>query len=79
MPGVSGMFTGHRRQYRDVVEAIRTGRRPGVTVEDAMLALATVQAVYESARTGAAVRVDGVLGADRLPVTTPSGARLTRA
>jgi predicted dehydrogenase len=60
-PGVSGMFAGHRRQYRDIVEAIRTGRRPGVTVEDAMLALATVQAVYESARTGAPVRVADVL------------------
>jgi UDP-N-acetyl-2-amino-2-deoxyglucuronate dehydrogenase len=60
-PGVSGMFAGHRRQYRDIVEAIRTGRKPGVTVEDAMLALATVQAVYESARTGAPVRVADVL------------------
>jgi UDP-N-acetyl-2-amino-2-deoxyglucuronate dehydrogenase len=60
-PGTSGMFPGHRRQYADVVEAIRTGRRPGVTIDDAMLALATVQAVYESARTGTAVRVDDVL------------------
>jgi predicted dehydrogenase len=61
------MFTGHARQYRDVVEAIRTGRRPGVTFDDALLALATVQAVYESARTGAAVRVADVLAAVRVP------------
>ena len=38
-----------------------TGRRPGVTIDDAMLALATVQAVYESVRTGGAVRVADVL------------------
>jgi UDP-N-acetyl-2-amino-2-deoxyglucuronate dehydrogenase len=60
-PGISGMFAGHRRQYRDIVEAIRTGRRPGVTIDDAMLALATVQAVYESVRTGGAVRVADIL------------------
>lgn len=60
-PGTSAMFAGHDRQYADVVEAIRTGREPGVTVADAALALATVQAVYASARTGAPVRVADVL------------------
>ncbi len=60
-PGTSAMFLGHDRQYRDVVEAIRTGRSPAVTVADAMLAVATVQAVYESARTGAPVLVADVL------------------
>jgi UDP-N-acetyl-2-amino-2-deoxyglucuronate dehydrogenase len=62
------MFTGHARQYRDIVEAIRTGRRPGVTLDDALLALATVQAVYESARAGAPVRVADVLAAVEVPV-----------
>jgi UDP-N-acetyl-2-amino-2-deoxyglucuronate dehydrogenase len=66
-PAHSAMFTGHARQYRDIVEAIRTGRRPGVTVEDALLALATVQAVYESARTGIPVRVADVLAAVEVP------------
>lgn len=61
------MFTGHARQYRDIVEAIRTGRRPGVTLDDALLALATVRAVYESASTGAPVRVADVLEAVRVP------------
>jgi UDP-N-acetyl-2-amino-2-deoxyglucuronate dehydrogenase len=61
------MFSGHSRQYRDVVEAIRTGARPGITIEDALLALATVQAVYESARTGAPVRVADVLAAVQVP------------
>jgi predicted dehydrogenase len=60
-PGTSGMLTGHRRQYSDILDAIRTGRRPGVTIDDAMLALATVQAVYESVRTGGTVRVADVL------------------
>jgi UDP-N-acetyl-2-amino-2-deoxyglucuronate dehydrogenase len=66
-PAHGPMFTGHARQYRDIVEAIRTGRRPGVTLDDALLALATVRAVYESARTGAAVRVADVLAAVNVP------------
>ncbi|OLT14383.1 hypothetical protein BJF78_02525 [Pseudonocardia sp. CNS-139] len=60
-PGTSGMFAGHRRQYEDVVAAIRTGAAPGVTVADATLALATVHAVYASARTGATVTVADLL------------------
>jgi UDP-N-acetyl-2-amino-2-deoxyglucuronate dehydrogenase len=67
--GHGPMFSGHARQYRDVVEAVRTGRRPGVTLDDALLALATVQAVYESARTGAPVRVADVLAAVRVPAS----------
>jgi UDP-N-acetyl-2-amino-2-deoxyglucuronate dehydrogenase len=67
-PAHGPMFTGHARQYRDIVEAIRTGRRPGVTFDDALLALATVQAVYESARTGAPVRIADVLAAVDVPV-----------
>jgi predicted dehydrogenase len=66
-PAHGPMFTGHARQYRDIVDAISTGRRPGVTLDDALLALATVQAVYESARTGAPVRVSDVLAAVRVP------------
>ena len=66
-PARGPMFTGHARQYHDIVEAIRTGRRPGVTLEDALLALATVQAVYESARTGVPVRVADVLAAVEVP------------
>jgi predicted dehydrogenase len=61
------MFTGHHRQYRDILEAIRTGRAPGVTVADALLALATVQAVYESARTGTAVAIADVLDGRIVP------------
>ena len=71
-PGTSAMFEGHDRQYRDVLEAVRTGRSPGVSVVDAMWALATVQAVYESARTGAPVRVADVLDGTVVPVQEPS-------
>jgi predicted dehydrogenase len=40
---------GHVRQYRDILGAIREGRAPGVTVTDAVNALAAVRAVYVSA------------------------------
>jgi UDP-N-acetyl-2-amino-2-deoxyglucuronate dehydrogenase len=48
----------HLYQYRDFVEAIKQGRRPAVTVDDAIRALAVVEAVYESARTGESVPVE---------------------
>ncbi len=60
-PGTGAMFVGHTRQYDDVVRAIRTGAAPGVTVADALLAVATVQSVYEAARTGQTVRIADVL------------------
>ena len=44
-----GFVMGHLRQYQDIVEAIDTGRRPVVRVEDGLLALAFVRAVYVSA------------------------------
>ncbi len=47
----------HLQQYRDFVEAIEQGRRPAVTVDDAIRALAVIAAVYESARTGESVPV----------------------
>lgn len=47
----------HLHQYRDFVEAIEQGRRPAVTIDDAIRALAVVEAVYESARTGESVQV----------------------
>lgn len=67
-PGTSAMFFGHTRQYDDVVRAVRTGTEPGVTVADALLAVATVQSVYEAARTGRTVRIADVL-AGRLRAT----------
>ena len=52
---------GHLRQYEDVVEAIQSGRPPGVRVEDALLSLAVVRAIYLSSTLRRAVLVAEVL------------------
>jgi len=44
--------TGHIRQYRDIVAAIRTGRAPAVTGEDGRNAVEIVVAAYEASDTG---------------------------
>lgn len=49
--------SSHQRQIQDVVDAILTGRPPKVTGRDARHPLAVILAVYESARTGKAVKV----------------------
>jgi predicted dehydrogenase len=56
----SALSPAHLHQYRDFVEAIERGRRPAVTVDDAIRALAVVAAVYESARTGESVPVQAL-------------------
>ncbi len=60
----SRSHAGHARQYADVADAIDTGRRPGVTVDDAVVTLSTVRAVYASSRLGRAVRFEDVLRGD---------------
>ena len=52
---------GHIRQYRDIVDAIQAGRPAGVTIRDAVTALATVRAVYVSATIGQPVLIEDVL------------------
>lgn len=52
---------GHIRQYRDILGAVAEGRQPGVTVTDAVNALATVRAVYISATLNQAVVFEDVL------------------
>jgi UDP-N-acetyl-2-amino-2-deoxyglucuronate dehydrogenase len=52
---------GHVRQYRDILGAIAEGRQAGVTVSDAVNALATVRAVYVSATLNQAVLFEDVL------------------
>ena len=47
--------TGHIRQYRDIVEAIRTGRAPAVTGEDGRNAVEIVVAAVEASETGRTV------------------------
>jgi predicted dehydrogenase len=63
-PGANDFILGHERQYRDIVEAIRDGRHPGVRVEDALHALALVRAIYVSGMLGKAVLFDDVLRGD---------------
>jgi len=61
-PKVAEPFVvGHLRQYEDMLAAIETGREPGVTVGDALLALAMVRAVYVSATIGRPVAMADVL------------------
>ena len=74
--GPEVFVTGHLRQYEDVVDAIIEGREPGVRVEDALLSLAVVRAVYLSATLGRSVAVDEVLSGslDRISVVTGAGA-----
>jgi predicted dehydrogenase len=54
-------LSGHGRQYDDVVAAIREHRAPGVTVDAALLSLATVRGLYVSATLDQPVLVDDVI------------------
>jgi len=42
----AGLPGGHKAQYDDILRAIADGEQPGITVHDAIDALATVRAVY---------------------------------
>jgi UDP-N-acetyl-2-amino-2-deoxyglucuronate dehydrogenase len=53
--GISAI--GHARILADFVDAVRVGRDPLVSGEEARRALAVVLAVYQAARSGVAVRV----------------------
>jgi len=66
--------TGHERQYRDLLDAVAEGRDPIVTVDEALLTLATVRAVYASATTGGKVTIDDVLAGayDDVELVVPS-------
>ncbi|WP_203924209.1 Gfo/Idh/MocA family protein [Rugosimonospora africana] len=55
---------GHRRQYDDIAAAIREARAPAVGVEDALLSLAVVRAVYVSAALGCEVSVARILAGE---------------
>ena len=52
---------GHLRQYEDVVEAIQSGRPPGVRVDDALRSLAVVRAIYLSSTLRRPVLLSDVL------------------
>jgi UDP-N-acetyl-2-amino-2-deoxyglucuronate dehydrogenase len=48
----------HRFQYHDFLDALATGRPPLVTLEEGRRAVKLILAIYESARTGAPVRLE---------------------
>ncbi len=47
---------GHRRQWRDILDAFRERRLPLVTGEDGLATLATILAIEEAGRTGRTIR-----------------------
>lgn len=55
--GFSGLDDALRDQYADFVGAVAAGKSPAITTADGRRSLATVLAIYESARTGLRVRV----------------------
>ena len=55
LDGWNGSNLAHRAQYEDFIDAVRWGRRPLITTVDGRRSLATVLAVYESARAGRAI------------------------
>lgn len=77
--GPDAFVVGHLRQYEDIVDAIDSGRPPGVRVEDAFQSLCVVRAVYLSATLGRPVRFDEVLGGDLDDVVVTTGPVTTGA
>jgi UDP-N-acetyl-2-amino-2-deoxyglucuronate dehydrogenase len=62
LPGADkGVDVGHFLQIQDMADAVREGREPVVTGEDALHSLAVVQAIYESERRRGPVDVAEVL------------------
>jgi hypothetical protein len=57
-------IASHLRQYEDVVEAMKSGRPPAVTVQDGLVALALVHAVYVSAALRRRVEISALLAGD---------------
>ena len=55
----SSLSMAHREQIQDFVEAVGEGREPSINLEEGRKPLAIIQAIYESARTGRSVRVQG--------------------
>jgi predicted dehydrogenase len=68
---------GHARQYDDIVAAIRDGHEPGVTVDAALVSLATVRGLYVSATLGKPVGIDDVIAGEYDDVVPVVGAAAT--
>jgi UDP-N-acetyl-2-amino-2-deoxyglucuronate dehydrogenase len=67
-------LVGHRRQYDNIAHSIDTGASPGVSVDEALLSIAVVRAIYLSSTLGHRVRIEDVLAGryDSTPVQTGS-------
>jgi predicted dehydrogenase len=76
--GTDAFVNGHLRQYNDIVEAIRRGSAPGVRVQDALVSLAVVRAIYLSATRGEPILFADVLAGrfDDEPVSTGGADRV---
>ena len=59
-----GFIVGHLRQFDDILDAIASGRPPGVTARDGLLALAVVKALYLSSHLNQPIAVDAVLSGE---------------
>ncbi|MDQ2831977.1 MAG: hypothetical protein M3Y74_23375, partial [Chloroflexota bacterium] len=71
LPGAGeGTAVGHFLQIQDMVHAVRQGRAPVITGEDALPSLAVIRAIYEAERSGGPVDV---------PPTAPPRAGAQRA
>lgn len=49
-------LSGHREQWQDILDSLRTGRTPAVTGEDAVETVRLLCAIYQAAETGTTVR-----------------------
>ena len=54
-----GKLYGHRFVVEDMILAVRDGRDPLVTPTEAMKSVAIIEAIYESAKSGKTVYLDG--------------------
>ncbi len=57
-PAAIGVI-GHETQWRDVVEALRDGRKPAVSAEDGLATVRLLCAIYEAADSGRATPAGG--------------------
>jgi predicted dehydrogenase len=57
---VPGEPNYHARQIADLVESIRTGRRPMIDGYEGKKSVAILQAIYESNRTGQPIKLEGL-------------------
>jgi predicted dehydrogenase len=59
LAGADAASHHHELQLRDIVDAIRSGRRPAVTGEDGRATVALMAAIAEASATGGRVRIAG--------------------